>query len=280
MKILIAGNKGQLAREIARAAGARGHEVHGFDMDELSIADFGAVSRKLSNVQPDLLINCAAFNDVDGAEERWEEAFLANGIGVKNLALAATNNNAVFVHYGTDFVFDGEATKPYTIADLANPISMYGQSKLLGEELLAAHGSRYYMIRTSWLFGDGVFSFPLKVAEWAGKTQTIKMVDDQVSCPTYTADLAEATMKLVETGSFGLYHVTNSGYCSKYEWAKFILQCLGWKGTLLPAKSADFKTAARRPAFSAMDNFPLAQTIGSAMPTWQDATERFLKTRK
>jgi len=280
MKLLIAGSKGQLAREIAAQAADAGYEVEGFDVDELSISDFGAVVRKVSAAKPDLLINCAAYNNVDGAEQDWENAFLANGIGVKNLAIASAEAGAVFVHYGTDFVFNGEKRVPYTIADMPDPISSYGQSKLLGEELLQAHGTNYYLIRTSWLFGDGAFSFPLKVQEWAAKNDKLRIVDDQVASPTYCADLAEATLKLVKTGAFGLYHITNSGHCSRYEWARHILEVIGWKGTLEPAKSAEFKTPARRPEYSVLDNFPLQQTIGSLLPSWQDATERFIRKTK
>lgn len=276
MKIFITGSKGQLASEFSRLTTLRGDEVRGVDLDTLDIADFQAVCGAINSFNPDLILNCAAYNDVDRAETDWEGAFLANGIGVRNLAIAARQNNALFVHYSTDYVFDGRADRPYTIADVPNPISSYGQSKLLGEEMLRQHGGDYFLIRTSWLFGHGTFSFPKKIIEWSRKNDSLRIVNDQVASPTFTSDLAGATLRLIERGSFGLYHITNSGSCSRYDWAKFILGSIGWQGTLEPARSSDFQTPAQRPEFSVLDNFPLTQTIGAPMPAWQDATTRFL----
>lgn len=277
MRVLVTGSEGQLAREVRRLLALRGDVVEGHDRDVLDISDFFAVSKMTSEVMPDYIINCAAYNDVDGAETRWEDAFLVNGIGVKNLAIAARKHGAVLVHFSSDYVFDGEAHRSYTIADVPSPLNMYGQSKLLGEELLKDHGERYFLIRTSWVFGRGAFSFPLKILEWASKNRTLRVVDDQVASPTYASDLAEAALKLMATKNYGLYHITNSGFCSRFEWAEFILANIGWKGELLRAGSDEFSTPARRPAYSVLDNFPLSQTIGGLLPSWQDATGRFLK---
>lgn len=277
MRILITGAEGQLGGEFARLCAAGGHDAAAFGRASLDISDFGAVFGKVAEIGPDVVINCAAFNDVDGAETRWEDAFMVNGIGVKHLALAARKHGAVLVHFSSDYVFGGDARRPYTIADLPDPVNMYGQSKLLGEEMLAGHGSRYFLVRTSWVFGRGRHSFPLKVLEWASRGSVIKVVDDQVSSPTYATDLALAVMKLLDTKNFGTYHVTNSGSCSRYEWARHILGTINWQGEIVPAKSGEFATPAVRPAYSVLDNFPLARTIGGLLPTWQDATERFLK---
>jgi dTDP-4-dehydrorhamnose reductase len=273
MKILVAGAGGQLARQIIDQAG----DVTAPDKQELDITDFSVVSSVIADTKPDIVINCAAFNDVDGAEGNWQDAFLINGIGVKHLALACSKNNAVLMHFSSDYVFDGISGKPYTIADLPNPINTYGQSKLLGEELIKEHADRYFLIRTSWIFGVGEFSFPNKLLEWATRKVNLRIVDDQISSPTYTVDLARASLKLAETENYGLYHVTNSGHASKYEWADFILRKKSWTGTLNRAKSSEFDTPAKRPEFSVLDNFPLKSAIGEVMPTWQDATERFLE---
>lgn len=273
MKILLTGSMGQLAEEIPKAA--KGHEVVAPEEKDLDITDFDKVKKAVAAIRPDVIINCAAYNDVDGAETEWRQAFLANGIGVRNLAVAGADS--VIVHFSSDYVFDGTASKPYTIADGPNPINMYGRSKLLGEELLKSHAARYFLIRTSRVFGKGKHSFPKKVLEWASKGNELKVVDDQVSSPTYTVDLAEAVMALIETGNYGLYHITNSGRCSRFEWASFMLEKTGWKGTLTRASSGEFKTAARRPAFSALDDFPLERILGYSLPEWQDATERFIK---
>ncbi len=280
MKILITGSKGQLAQEVAAQAKARGDTIIPFSRAYLDISDFSAVSSAVASASPDVIINCAAFNDVDGAETDWETAFLANGVGVKNLATASERAGAVLVHFSSDYVFNGHTDRPYTIADLPDPISSYGQSKLLGEENLAASASRYFLIRTSWVFGNGAHSFPLKVLQWASSKRELRIVDDQEASPTYCVDLARAALKLINTGRFGIYHVTNTGYCSRYGWAAYILEQRGWDGVLVPAKSNEFDLPALRPAFSVLDNFPLASTIGEEMPHWKDATDRFLKELK
>lgn len=277
MRILVTGSKGQLAQEAIAQAEALGNTVIALSRADLDISDFSSVSSAISKADPEAIINCAAFNNVDGAETDWEAAFLANGIGVKNMAIASEKAGAVLVHFSSDYVFNGRSDRPYTVSDMPDPISSYGQSKLLGEENLAAHASRYFLIRTSWVFGHGANSFPLKVLQWASSKKELRIVDDQIASPTYAADLAGATLKLIDTGSFGLYHVTNKGQCSRYGWAAHILEHTGWQGSLAPAKSIEFNLPAERPAFSVLDGFPLASTIGEEMPHWKDATDRFLK---
>jgi dTDP-4-dehydrorhamnose reductase len=237
------------------------------------------VAECLEGERPDVVMNGSAYNDVDGAESDWQGAFLVNGIGVKNLALACRNVGAVLVHFSTDYVFDGQTDRPYTIGDMPNPVNTYGQSKLLGEEFLREHGDRYYLIRTSWVFGSGVHSFPLKVCRWARERHTLRMVEDQVSSPTSATDLARATLLLIRTEQYGLYHVTNSGPASRYQWAEVILNAIGWDGSLEPARSDEFPSPARRPSYSVLDNFPLLMTIGETLPPWQEATERFLREK-
>ena len=280
MKIVVTGSRGQLAHEIIAQAEALGNAVTPLSRTDLDISDFSSVSSAVSQSAPDVIINCAAFNDVDGAETDWEAAFLSNGVGVKNLATASERAGAVLVHFSSDYVFNGHTDRPYTVADVPDPISSYGQSKLLGEENLAASASRYFLIRTSWVFGNGAHSFPLKVLQWASSKRELRIVDDQEASPTYCVDLARAALKLINTGRFGIYHVTNTGHCSRYGWAAYILEQRGWDGVLVPAKSSEFHLPALRPAFSVLDNFPLASTIGEEMPHWKDATDRFLKELK
>jgi dTDP-4-dehydrorhamnose reductase len=277
MKVLVAGAGGQLGKAIAGGARALGFETLAFDRRSLDVTDFAAVSRAVSEARPDVVINCSAYNRVDDAEAQWREAFMVNGVAVRNLAHACRGAGPILVHFGTDYVFDGEKGSPYTIADRPNPLSRYGESKLLGEDLLRSHVERYYLIRTSWVFGGGKSSFPDKLLKWASGNKTVRMVDDQVSSPTYAEDLATGTLKLIMTENYGLYHMSNSGFCSRYEWAAHILRLTGWNGDLQPAKSGEFASAARRPAFSALDNFPISHVLGSGLPPWQEATERFLK---
>ncbi len=276
MKFLIAGARGQLASEIIRALDRRSAECVAPEESNLDITDVSVVSRVVGEYRPDVVINCAAYNAVDNAEKDWRKAYMINGVGVRNLANAARNAGSVLVHFGTDYVFDGMKTIPYTIADQPSPATRYGESKLLGETYVRDLLDRFFLIRLSWVFGKGEFSFPTKVLEWASKNDRLRIVDDQVASPAYAAHLAGAVLDLIDTGAFGLYHMTNTGQCSRYEWAKFVLEKTGWKGELVPAKSEEFATAARRPPFSVLDNFPLKETIGYELPAWQEATEEFL----
>jgi dTDP-4-dehydrorhamnose reductase len=277
MRILVTGAAGQLAREVVKQSEDLGHEVTALTRSELDITDFEHAVKVLMEVRPEVAVNCAAFNDVDGAETRWHEALSVNGVGARNIAHACNRAGSVLVHFSTDYVFSGVKGRPYTIADMPDPISRYGMSKLLGEISVRDHAERFYLIRTSWVFGSGKVSFPMKLLQWASEKESLRVVEDQVSSPTYAADLAGAVLKLMETGNYGLYHVTNSGSASRYEWADHILKASGWRGRLKPAKSEEFGAPAARPVYSVLDNFPLERTIGELLPPWQDAVERFLK---
>ncbi len=277
MKVLVTGANGQVGREIVKILTLQEYVVLSKGREELDITDFAKVSECISDFKPDIVINCAAYNDVDGAESDWERAFLVNGIGVKHLSIVCSRRGADLVHFSTDYVFDGLKREPYTIADAPNPINKYGKSKLLGEECLKHYMEKFYLIRTSWVFGDGRFSFPKKVIEWASKNKKLRIVDDQVSVPTYSVDLAKAVIDLIKSRIYGIYHITNSGYCSRYRWAKFILEGIKWRGDIEPASSEDFNTPAKRPGFSVLNNFPLKETLGHLLPSWESATDRFLK---
>jgi dTDP-4-dehydrorhamnose reductase len=280
MRYLITGAKGQLATEIIRTLKERCVECEAPEEADLDITDAARVLGVIEGRRPDVVINCAAYNAVDAAETEWRRAFMINGTGVRNLALACEKQGAVLVHFGTDFVFDGTKGSPYTIVDSPNPLSKYGESKLLGEMYVRDLMKRFFLIRLSWVFGSGEFSFPTKVLQWSSKNRKLRIVEDQTASPAYTGHLAKAVLDLVSTGAFGLYHMTNSGHCSRYEWARFILEKAGWDGELEPAKTAEFKTAAVRPAFSVLENFPLKETIGYELPSWQEATEEFLRSSK
>jgi len=272
MKFLITGAEGQLGKEFLKEAKKKKLNCLALTREELDITDFEKVQKVVEGARPDFLINCAAYNDVDRAEEDWKTAFLVNGIGPKNLAIAAQENNCILVHYSTDYVFDGKKNSPYTIGDMPAPINKYGQSKLLGENFVRDFAGKYFLIRLSAVFGNNPkASFPLKILSWAKEKKELKIVDDQVFSPTFTGDVVKGTFDLIKSGEYGLYHMTNSGYCSRYEWAKYILEKIGWQGKILRAKSKDFQSAAKRPKFSVLDNFPLKEMEG-----WKEATERYL----
>ena len=277
MNVLVTGAHGQLGQDIVDQCTIRGIECNAASSKTLDITDRKSVNVMVTTLNPDVIFNCAAYNAVDRAEEEWKKAFCVNGLGVKNLVLAANENGSVLVHYSTDYVFDGRNNRPYTVVDSPNPISRYGESKLFGENIVRDLCHRYFLIRLSWLFGKGNTHFVSKVLDWSREKMEISVVDDQISSPTYTVDVAKATLDLVSTHSFGLYHITNEGACSRYDWAHYILKKAGWTGRLLKVQSSVFKTPAHRPAYSVLDNFGTYETLGYTLPSWQDATSRYLR---
>jgi len=277
MKVLVTGSHGQLGQDIVNQCTIRGIECEATDSKTLDITDQKSVNQMIKKHNPDIIFNCAAYNAVDLAEEEWQKAFSVNGLGVKHLALAANEYGSVLVHYSTDYVFDGNNNRPYTVVDTPHPISRYGESKLFGENIVRDLCHHYFLIRVSWLFGKGNANFVSKVLDWSREKTEIAVVDDQISSPTYTVDLAKATLDLVATHSFGLYHITNAGACPRYDWAQYILEKTGWTGRLLNVKSRVFKTPAHRPAYSVLDNFGTQETLGYNLPSWQDATSRYLR---
>jgi len=279
MKVLITGAEGQLGKDFQKILDNKQIEYFAVDLD-LNITDYDRLDEYVRGKQISHIINCAAYNEVDKAEDDWETAFAVNGSGAKNLSLVAKNLNAVLVHYSTDYVFDGKKGEAYTISDQPKPLSKYGESKLLGEQMTQKFASKYFLIRTSWLFGLANENFVTKVLKWSQNNKELSIVSDQISCPTYSFDLAKASLDLIRTEKYGLYHITNTEYCSRYEWAKYILDMTKWEGKIKSSLSSQFKTAAKRPVFSALDSCGLEKVIGYQLPNWQDATKRYLEEKK
>ncbi|MDI6851737.1 MAG: dTDP-4-dehydrorhamnose reductase [bacterium] len=277
MKFLVFGSKGQLGKELIKNLMERNFEVSGFSHEEIDITDYVKVEETIRVFKPDVIINATAYNKVDKAEEEPEIAFQVNAFAVKNLAELANKYSSILVHFSTDYVFDGKKGAPYTTIDLPNPINTYGKSKLQGEIFVQEIAKRYFLIRVSWVFGFGKTNFPLKLIEMASQNKVIKVATDQVNSPTYTIDSAKGIIELILKGKFGLYHVANSGYCSRYEWAEAILKNWGWEGELLPAKTEDFPSLAKRPLFTALDTSKFTEETGFIMPDWRDAVKRFIK---
>jgi len=277
MKILITGANGQLGQDIQKVCQQNSIEYIAADSRTLDISHDSEVQDFVKNNPMDAIINCAAYNAVDLAETEWKKAYRVNGLDVRNLAIAANSVDALLVHFSTDYVFDGVTRIPYTIADPPNPISRYGMSKLLGETMARDIADRFILIRTSWVFGKGNENFSKKILRWSENKTELKVVDDQIASPTYTSDLAKATLDVINKKSRGIYHITNSNYCSRYEWAEYILTKIGWNGKILRGSSDEFNSAARRPAFSVLDNFGTPEILGYSLPDWKDATERFFK---
>ena len=276
--ILITGANGQLGYDFQRLFDSLevkyiATDVVDFDItNEKSIDDFFLKHNNIS-----LIINCAAYNDVDKAETDSDFCMLLNSRAPFNLAKKAKEIGATFVTYSTDFVFDGDIRDPYTEEDIPNPPSMYAKSKRMGEEAVLAEYNKSFVIRTSWVFGIANNNFNKQVINWSKTRDELNIVDDQISVPTYSKDLAYFSWKLIETKKYGLYHMSNSGICSKHDQAKYVLDKIGWTGKLGISKTEDFNLPAKRSKFSKLDSTKLENIVGEKIPSWQDAIDRFLE---
>ncbi len=277
MRIIITGAKGQLAGKFQKVLKSYNHAVAALDKESLDISDLNAVTEAFSRYNPDIILNCAAYNFVDKAEEDYDTAYKINATGVGNLAFACKKNNALLVHYSTDYIFDGTKEDFYTEEDEPYPINNYGKSKLSGEKLLKEETEEFLVFRVSWVFGEGRQNFLFKLSEWARKNRVLKVVCDQISVPTYTEDIATLTIFAVEKGLRGVYHLSNSGYASRYEVARYYIERLGLNNLILPVTSDYFPSPAKRPFFSAMSNLKLSKDLDVNIPDWRSGIERFIR---
>jgi len=277
MKILITGANGQLAGEFQRLLENYPHEVTALDRETLDISNDDHVNKAFLAHAPDIVLNCAAYNLVDRAEEDFESAFRVNALGVRNLALACRKTNALLVHYSSDYVFDGTKEDFYTEEDETNPLNNYGKSKLSGENFLKEETDNFLLFRVSWVFGEGKQNFLYKLLQWAKQKKVLKVVCDQISVPTCTRDIAHLTMFAINKGLRGMYHLTNSGYASRYEVARFFLERLGMDNLVLPVRSDSFPSPAKRPYFSAMSSLGLAEALNVEIPAWKIGIESYVE---
>ena len=280
MKILLTGSNGQLGHDFKKIFNKKNIEYIATDYKELDITSDKDLNKFFQeNEEITHIINFAAYNDVDKAETD-KKVWLLNAEAPKRLAEFSKKIGAIFVTYTTDFVFDGEKNSPYMEDDKTNGISEYGKSKAQGEKDVLEAYDRSFVIRTSWVFGIANNNFNKQVINWSKSRNELNIVDDQVSVPTYSMDLAEFSWKLIQTGKFGLYHITNDGIASKYDQAKYVLEKIGWKGKLGRAKTVDFNLPAKRPAYSKLDSSKVEKLIGEKIPTWQSGIDRFLEEMK
>ena len=276
MKVLVTGARGQLASAVIATFGAAGDEVLAYTREQLDISDSDALMRTVDRDRPQVIVNCAAFNHVDRAEDEPGDALIANAFAVRLIARAAGDMGATLVHYSTDFVFDGRASRPYTEEDAPNPRSVYAQSKLLGE-WFAADAPRSFVLRVESLFGGTPAKGSVdRIAFAIANGQEARVFVDRTVSPSYVVDVARATRALVDRGEPGLYHCVGTGYTTWYELAEEIVRVLGrdLDARLVPVSVAEMKLRAERPQFAALDNQKLQRVI--AMPTWQDALRRYL----
>lgn len=280
MKILLIGADGQLGTDIEKVIDKQ--ELIPLTISDINVTNKENVSAIISKYKPDVVINTSAFTNVDDCEDHDEEAFAVNALGVKNLCVACKEADSALVHISTDYVFDGNKGKPYTESDIPNPGTVYGISKLAGEEYVRSMLKKYFLIRTCGLYGvagcmgKGGGNFIESMLKLAKQKPVIRVVGDQVVSPTYTLDLARKINQLIRTEHYGLYHIANKGSCSWYEFAKKIFELTGTKVKLESATTDEFKSKARRPSFSALDNSNLRKLGLDDLRTWDKALEAYL----
>ncbi len=280
MRILLLGHKGMLGSDLLLKLSLQ-HEVVGMDKEEIDIVSAEECVKAIKESKPDIVINAAAYTNVDGCESAKEECFAINAEAVKNIAEACRNKNIRIIHFSTDYVFDGTAGKPYKEDDKCNPINVYGESKLAGESYLQSLADDYILIRTSWLYGVKGKNFVQAILEKAKTTPTLSVVDDQTGSPTYTKDLAAAVDLLISQNVKGIFHITNRGSCSWYQFAVKILQESGLDDVkVIPIKFDKLQRPALRPAYSVLSMQKFITTTGKTMQPWQLALQDYLKSIK
>jgi len=282
VKVLLIGHRGQLGSDLRWAFDS--HALVLSTQEELRVEDAVQVDRSVDQARPDVILNCAAFHRVDDCEDRPDLAFAVNVFGVRNLALAARRTGAVLVHFSTDYVFDGSGRTPYVETDLPCPRCLYGVSKLSGEFLLQSIWPKHFVFRVSGLYGyagsrEKGSNFVEMMIGLARQGKAVRVVKDQVLTPTSTQDVARMVSRLVETDSYGLYHLTNAGACSWYEFTAAIFEYAGLQADLTPVCSAAFPTKARRPEYSVLDNQRLRSLGMADMPHWREALQRYIHGR-
>ncbi len=277
MKILVTGTKGMLASDLIPIL-VRDNEVIAPAEEDLDITRRDLVRSVMTGSSPDIVINCAAYTQVDRAEEERTRAFLVNGIGVQNIALECQERGVPFCHISTDYVFDGTKKGPYTPFDKTNPVNVYGESKLAGEEYIRWIMNQFYIIRTSWLYGKAGNNFVATILRLAKEKPEIRVVRDQTGSPTNTVSLSHAIKKLISTGSYGIHHFTDrtqSGI-SWYNFAEEIVRMSGLKTRIVPITTAEFPRPAKRPANSVLDTSLFSLVTGYDARDWKEALKEYL----
>ena len=284
--ILLFGAKGMLGQALAKRLN-RKYKIIAPGHPECNVADFKQVARIFSRYQPWLALNTAALTNVDACEDNPKKARAVNARGAYNIAKAAGKYNSIAAQISTDYVFSGRKDRPYQENDRAHPVNIYGKTKLEGERLLRKTVKKHIIIRTSWLFGEGKDNFVNNIIERSQKEAVLKIANDKFSSPTYTLDLARAIAEIInilddsayQDRVYGTYHISNSGYCSWYGWARYILKKAKVKAKVKvePIKMGQINFKAKRPVFSALDNTKYARLTGKPLRKWQEAVKDYIE---
>lgn len=278
MRLLVTGAAGMLGQRVVRDARALGHDVTGIDLPDLDLTDDEATGTRIAQLAPEAIINCAAYTNVDAAEEHEDVALAVNGHAAGNLARAAARIGARLVHVSTDYVFDGQKSEPWLESDTPAPLGAYGRTKLAGEEQVADAGGEYAIVRTAWLFGAGGPNFCDTMLRLAEERDSVSVVTDQIGSPTWAGHLSPALIELAErSGDVGIFHGVGAGQCSWNELTLELFERAGVACRVLPTTSAEFKRPAPRPAWSVLGT---ERDPGVVLPRWEDGVQGHLDERK
>ncbi|GFO84648.1 MAG TPA: dTDP-4-dehydrorhamnose reductase [Candidatus Anaerostipes avicola] len=277
MKVLVTGVKGQLGYDVVRELEKRQIEAVGVDVEEMDITDAAQVETVIRNVNPDAVIHCAAYTAVDAAEDNEELCRRVNAQGTENVAKVCQEMDLKMMYISTDYVFDGQGTRPWEPDDERDPLNVYGQTKYEGELAVEKYVEKFFIVRIAWVFGVNGKNF-IKTMLNLGKTHDkLTVVNDQTGSPTYTYDLARLLADMIQTDKYGRYHATNEGICTWYEFACEIFRQAGMDVEVAPVTSDEYPAKAKRPANSRMSKKKLDENGFERLPSWQDALKRYLK---
>lgn len=274
MRILVTGAKGMLGTDLCSELSDK-HQVTGIDIQDVDLASADA-TEKLISYDPEFIVHCAAMANVDGCERDPDKAHAVNGLGTRNAALSCKRAGIPMLYISTDFVFDGRKREPYLEEDPPNPLGHYGRSKLEGEKHVRELLKDFYIVRTSWLYGKHGKNFVNTILNRAGETGSVKVVKDQEGSPTYARDLCRALALLITSQKFGTYHLSNSGTCSWFQFAKRAVELSGIKAEVVPILSSDYPSPTQRPAYSVLGNFRWQKVFGQVLRPWEEGLEEYL----
>lgn len=277
MRILVTGVKGQLGYDVMNELAKRGHTGIGVDVEEMDITDAEKVEQVIKESEVEAVIHCAAYTAVDAAEDNAELCHKINAEGTENIAKVCKELDLKMIYISTDYVFNGEGTRPWEPDDEREPLNVYGQAKYEGELAVEKYLEKYYIVRIAWVFGVNGKNFIKTMLNLSETHDELSVVNDQIGSPTYTYDLAKLLVDMVETDKYGRYHATNEGLCTWYEFATEIFRQAGKEITVHPVTSEQFPSKAKRPHNSRMSKDKLEANGFDRLPTWQDALNRYLK---
>mgnify|MGYP000015059462 FL=1 len=277
MKVLVTGVKGQLGFDVVNELKKRGHTPIGVDVDDMDITDAVAVEKVITDAAPDAVIHCAAYTAVDKAEDNEEICRKVNAYGTENIAKVCKKLDCKMMYISTDYIFDGEGIRPWEPDDaVTKPLNVYGQTKYEGELAVRENVSKFFIVRIAWVFGVNGNNFIKTMLKLGKERGAVKVVNDQIGSPTYTADLAVLLCDMIESEKYGNYHATNEGLCSWYDFACEIFKCAGMDVDVTPVAATEFPTKAKRPYNSRLNKDKLTENGFNKLPSWQDATKRYV----